>query len=257
MVSIVINAAMYRACNSPHLATKEPSQLGTTRSLETKHDSTFVGLNIKGQNGLITPQEQIYNKKGVENDDLTATSGVRFVDGRWKQGNWDLNMFVKSGKMDWDALIVAEARRRKFLELYPEEATNQEPVLFRSSIIPWWAWITHSHLPEAELLNGRAAMIGFFMAYLVDVLTALDVVGQSGNFICKIGLFMAVIGVVIFRQTESAKDLKNLAKEATFYDKQWQASWQEQDSAGSGALGDKLKQMYHQLLKLLDPQQKF
>ncbi|KAD5961497.1 hypothetical protein E3N88_12970 [Mikania micrantha] len=253
MVSIVINAAMYRACSSPHLATKEPSQLGTKRTLGTKQDSTFVGLNIKGQSRLITPQEQIYNKKGVENDDLTATSGVRFVDGRWKQGNWDLNMFVKSGKMDWDALIVAEARRRKFLELFLEEATNQEPVLFRSSIIPWWAWITHYHLPEAELLNGRAAMIGFFMSYLVDVLTGLDVVGQSGNFICKIGLFMAVIGVVVFRQKESLKNLKNLAEEATFYDKQWQASWQDQNSAGSGALGDKMKLMYHQLIKLLDP----
>ncbi|KAD5961468.1 hypothetical protein E3N88_12941 [Mikania micrantha] len=253
MVSIVINAAMYRACSSPHLATKEPSQLGTKRTLGTKQDSTFVGLDIKGQSRLITPQEQIYNKKGVENDDLTATSGVRFVDGRWKQGNWDLNMFVKSGKMDWDALIVAEARRRKLLELFPEEATNQEPVLFRSSIIPWWAWITHSHLPEAELLNGRAAMSGFFMAYLVDVLTGLDVVGQSGNFTCKIGLFMAVIGVVVFRQKESLKNLKNLAEEATFYDKQWQASWQDQDSAGSGALGDTMKLMYYQLIKLLDP----
>ncbi|KAD5961521.1 hypothetical protein E3N88_12994 [Mikania micrantha] len=149
MASIVINAAMFRACSSPHLATKEPSQLGTTRSLGTKQDSTFVGLNIKGQIGLIT-----HNKKEVENDDLTATSSVRFVDERWKHGNWDLNIFVKSGKIDWDAMIVAEARRRKFLELFLEEATNQEPVLFRSSIIPLWAWITHSHLLEAELLNG-------------------------------------------------------------------------------------------------------
>ncbi|MFS7956434.1 hypothetical protein Hanom_Chr07g00654581 [Helianthus anomalus] len=90
-------------------------------------------------------------------------------------------------------------------------------------------------------------MIGFFMAYLVDALTGLDVVGQSGNFICKIGLFMTVIGVVVFRQTESLKDLRNLADEATFYDKQWQASWQDQDSTGNGALGEKMKQM-HQLM---------
>ncbi|KAD5961384.1 hypothetical protein E3N88_12857 [Mikania micrantha] len=86
-------------------------------------------------------------------------------------------------------------------------------------------------------------MIGFFMAYLVDVLTGLDVVGQSGNFICKIGLFMAVIGVVVFRQKESLMNLKNLAEEATFYDKQWKSSWQDKDSAGSGALGDKMKQL--------------
>ncbi|KAD5961371.1 hypothetical protein E3N88_12844 [Mikania micrantha] len=80
MVSIVINAAMYRACSSPHLATKEPSQLGTTHSLGTKQDSTFVGLNIEGQSGLITPQEQNHNKKEVDNDDLKATYSVRFID---------------------------------------------------------------------------------------------------------------------------------------------------------------------------------
>ncbi|KAD5961452.1 hypothetical protein E3N88_12925 [Mikania micrantha] len=188
MASIIINAAMYRACNSPHLATKEPSQLETTRALGTKQDSTFVGLNIKGQSGLITPQEQNHNKKEVENDDLKSTSSVRFIDERWKQG-------IEFGPR------IAKARRRKFLELYPEETTKQEPFLFRSSIIPWWAWITHSHLPEAELLNGRAAMIGFFMAYLVDVLTGLDVVGQSGNFICKIGLFMALTLTLAFFET--------------------------------------------------------
>lgn len=186
---------------------------------------------------LNTPEEQNHNNNGVTIGGA-ETSSVKFADEQWKHGTWDLNMFVKSGKMDWDALIVAEARRRKFLELYPEEATNQDPVLFRSSIIPWWAWVTHSHLPEAELLNGRAAMIGFFMAYLVDVLTRFDVVGQSGNFICKIGLFATVIGVVLFRQTKSLQDIKNLADEATFYDKQWQASWQDQDSGG-GESGEK------------------
>ncbi|KAI3720892.1 hypothetical protein L2E82_31890 [Cichorium intybus] len=233
MASIGINAAMHRACSSPHLTTKEVSSpLGTTRSLGTKQAPTFVSLNVEGQKPLNTPQEQNQNNNGVENGDMTETYSSKFTDERWKQGTWDLNMFVKSGKMDWDALIVAEARRRKSLELYPEMATNQEPVVFRSSIIPWWAWITHSHLPEAELLNGRAAMIGFFMAYLVDVLTGLDVVGQSGNFICKMGLLATVIGVVLFRQTKSLQDFKNLADEATFYDKQWQASWQDQNSGG-------------------------
>lgn len=52
------------------------------------------------------------------------------------------------------AIYLVEARRRKYLELHPEASTNEEPVLFRSSIIPWWAWIAHSHLPEAERLNG-------------------------------------------------------------------------------------------------------
>lgn len=129
----------------------------------------------------------------------------------------------------------AEARRRRFLELHPEAATNQEPVLFRSSVIPWWAWISHSHLPEAELLNGRAAMVGFFMAYFVDALTRLDVVGQTGNFICKAGLLATVLGILLFRKRQDFGNLQNLAEEATFYDRQWQASGQDQDSAtGTG-----------------------
>ncbi|KAL7613840.1 light-harvesting complex-like protein 3 isotype 1, chloroplastic [Lactuca sativa] len=241
MASIGINAAMHRACSSsPHLTTKD---VGTTptRSLGSKQAATFVSLNVEAQKPLNPPQEQNQsNINGVlENgDDVTETCSIKFTDERWKHGTWDLNMFVKSGKMDWDALIVAEASRRKSLELHPEMATNEDPVVFRSSIIPWWAWITHSHLPEAELLNGRAAMIGFFMAYLVDVLTGLDVVGQSGNFICKICLLATVIGVVLFRQTKSIQDLKNLADEATFYDKQWQASWQDPDLSGS-SLGKK------------------
>ncbi|KAE8688081.1 hypothetical protein F3Y22_tig00111000pilonHSYRG00006 [Hibiscus syriacus] len=38
-----------------------------------------------------------------------------------------------------------------------------------------------TYLPEAELLNGQAAMIGFFMAYAVDGLTGMDMIGQTGN----------------------------------------------------------------------------
>ncbi|KAL0321715.1 UNVERIFIED_CONTAM: Light-harvesting complex-like protein 3 isotype 1, chloroplastic [Sesamum calycinum] len=146
---------------------------------------------------------------------------------------WDVGSqhVVKQGRVDWDAVIVAEAKRRKFLELYPEASSNEEPVLFRSSIIPWWAWIVHSHLPEAELLNGRAAMVGFFMAYLVDALTGLDVVGQTGNFVCKAALFVTVIGVVLFRRKEDLGNLQKLADEATFYDKQWRASWQSPDTS--------------------------
>ncbi|KAJ8537151.1 hypothetical protein K7X08_035552 [Anisodus acutangulus] len=172
------------------------------------------------------------------NDEVVVQGGagssesqdLRFADKRWKNGTWDLNMFVKNGKMDWDSVIVAEAKRRKFLELFPEAATNQEPVVFRSSVIPWWAWMMHSHLPEAELLNGRAAMVGFFMAYLVDVLTGLDVVGQMGNFLCKTALLATVACVILFRKRTDFDNLKKLADDATFYDKQWQASWQDQRS---------------------------
>lgn len=72
-------------------------------------------------------------------------------------------------------------------------------------------------------------MVGFFMAYVVDALTGVGVVGQTGNFICKAGLLVTVIGIILFRRTEDIDNLKKLADEATFYDKQWQASWQEEN----------------------------
>lgn len=77
-------------------------------------------------------------------------------------------------------------------------------------------------------------MVGFFMGYIVDALTGLDVVGQTGNFICKAGAFVTVAGIILFRKNEDFQDLKNLADEATLYDKQWQASWQDQKPSGPG-----------------------
>lgn len=71
-------------------------------------------------------------------------------------------------------------------------------------------------------------MVGFFMAYVVDALTGLDVVGQTGSFICKAAVFATVVGVILFRRTQDFDNLKKLADEATLYDKQWQSSWQDQ-----------------------------
>lgn len=67
------------------------------------------------------------------------------------------------------------------------------------------------------------------MAYFVDGLTGLDVFGQTGNIICKAGLFVTVIGVILFRKTQDFDNLKKLVDEATYYDKQWQASWKDQN----------------------------
>ncbi|KAK1286140.1 hypothetical protein QJS10_CPB20g01353 [Acorus calamus] len=117
----------------------------------------------------------------------------KFRDPRWVSGTWDLKQFEKGGATDWDAVIDAEARRRKWLQDNPESSSNDDPVLFDTSIIPWWSWIKRYHLPEAELLNGRAAMIGFFMAYFVDSLTGVGLVDQVGNFFCKTLLLIAVL----------------------------------------------------------------
>ncbi len=167
----------------------------------------------------------------AEEEEMKVVSG--FMDPRWVGGTWDLKQFQKNGKTDWDAVIDAEARRRKWLEDNPESTSNDNPVVFDTSIVPWWAWIKRFHLPEAELLNGRAAMIGFFMAYLVDSLTGVGLVDQMGNFFCKTLLFIAVVGVLLIRKNEDIESLKKLWDETTFYDKQWQATWQDENPSTS------------------------
>ncbi|XP_023551912.1 light-harvesting complex-like protein 3 isotype 1, chloroplastic [Cucurbita pepo subsp. pepo] len=236
MASIAISASFPRSCTSNHVSKNQQHarQARPTHSSMTKNPTPELirTPDVGDRDAFDAPKRHgnvasATDKLEEDTDDLNH--GKTFTDERWKNGTWDLNMFVKNGKMDWEGVIVAEAKRRKFLELYPETATNHEPVLFRSSIIPWWAWLTRSYLPQAELLNGRAAMIGFFMAYLVDALTGIGIVGQSGNFISKSALFVTVIGVLLFRQTQDIEGLRKLAEEATFYDKQWQASWQNQN----------------------------
>ncbi|KAG6418515.1 hypothetical protein SASPL_120719 [Salvia splendens] len=69
-------------------------------------------------------------------------------------------------------------------------------------------------------------MVGFFMAYGMDGLTGLDMVGQTGNFVCKAALLLTVVEVLLFRRKEDIANIKKLADETTYYDKQWQASWQ-------------------------------
>ncbi|KAK8614110.1 hypothetical protein V6N13_122485 [Hibiscus sabdariffa] len=157
----------------------------------------------------------------------------KFEDPRWIAGTWDLKQFGKNGSTDWDAVIDAEVRRRKWLQDNPETTSNDDPVVFDTSIIPWWAWMKRFHLPEAELLNGRAAMIGFFMAYLVDSLTGVGLVDQMGNFFCKTLLFVAVSGVLLIRKNEDLDNIKKLIEETTFYDKQWQATWQDETTSNN------------------------
>ncbi|KAG5061356.1 hypothetical protein JHK87_002385 [Glycine soja] len=168
----------------------------------------------------------------VSTDNEVATSASAFEEPRWIGGTWDLKQFQINGNTDWDAVIDAgQVKRRKWLGDNPESSTNDNPVVFNTAIIPWWAWIKRFHLPEAELLNGRAAMIGFFMAYVVDSLTGVGVVDQMSNFFCKTLLFTAVSGILLVRKNEDIETLKKLWEEITFYDKQWQATWQDENSS--------------------------
>nr|XP_048326750.1 light-harvesting complex-like protein 3 isotype 1, chloroplastic [Ziziphus jujuba var. spinosa] len=150
------------------------------RSLGTKQATHVVNLDVESQTNFRTAEQdksaiQIdRHDEAAENrskpDSDIELSGAKFTDEQWKNGTWDLNMFFKNGKIDWDIVIVA----------------------------------------------GRAAMVGFFMAYIIYALTRLDVVGQSGNFICKAGLFVTVNGITVFKKTQDFDKLKKLADEAHF-----------------------------------------
>ncbi|KAL0550437.1 hypothetical protein IC582_014950 [Cucumis melo] len=231
------------------LRTRNPSSSSSSSSLFTIRATADNGAGISGGSATVaveTPVEQKDPEPAEEslagtNGSVAAAEEVvevvsKFEDPKWVNGTWDLNQFQKNGSTDWDAVIDAEARRRKWLENNPESSSNEDPVVFDTSIVPWWAWIKRYHLPEAELLNGRAAMVGFFMAYFVDSLTGVGLVGQMGNFFCKTLLFVAVVGVLLIRKNEDIETLKKLIDETTFYDKQWQATWQDETSSGSGKM---------------------
>lgn len=152
----------------------------------------------------------------------------KFRDPRWKNGNWDLAMFTVDGKVNWDEVIDAEVVRRKWLEENPEASRNDDPVVFETSTIPWWAWVKRFHLPAAELLNGRAAMLGFFFGYVIDSLTGVGLVDQTNSLLGKFCLLIIVVGVLVIRKNEDVDELREAVREWTFYDKQWQATWQDE-----------------------------
>ncbi|KAI5076581.1 hypothetical protein GOP47_0008646 [Adiantum capillus-veneris] len=154
-----------------------------------------------------------------------------FQDERWRHGTWDLSKFRTANRnVDWDAVIDAEVLRRKWLEEKPEASLNEDPVIFRMAVIPWWAWVRRFHLPEAELVNGRAAMVGFVVGFLVDALTGMGFVDQTGSSFGKFLLLVCVPGVMLIRRIEDVEGLKQLTQEWSFYRKQWQSAWQDEEA---------------------------
>ena len=81
------------------------------------------------------------------------------------------------------------------------------------------------HLPEAEKINGRAAMVGYFLALVIDGMTGTGIWDQQNSFLGKVALNIAVIGIMFIGSTKDLDKFKGLWSEATFYDEQWNASW--------------------------------
>ena len=151
--------------------------------------------------------------------------------------------------MKQDAVIDAEVIRRKWQEDRPQGASNDDPVSFSLNQIPFPVWVKRFHLPEAEEINGRAAMVGFLMCYLWDMVSGEDMIATMDHFWFKI-LMVGTFGFCGFvrkvrpvrfvlqlckvaesssglSQFEELDQLKKLLDEATFYDGQWQATWKE------------------------------
>uniref|UniRef100_A0A7S2X9E7 Uncharacterized protein n=1 Tax=Lotharella oceanica TaxID=641309 RepID=A0A7S2X9E7_9EUKA len=132
---------------------------------------------------------------------IMSVQDGKFADYRWKEGTWDTTKFqTEDGKVNWDAVIDAEIARRKLVidNMLPTSAT--EDVTFNAAEIPWWAWVKRFHLPEAEKLNGRAAMIGYMAALGVDQLTKIGIYDQHTSLWGRLTVAATVIGIFYYRE---------------------------------------------------------
>lgn len=221
--------------SSTHTATRCRSRAQQGAESSAAAATSVEGNSANRRSSPLTRGGTLRGEKATGKDPGLAVLGkapVRsgsFEDARWKHGTWDLSNFTTTkGNIDWDAVIDAEVLRRKWLEEKPEVSLNEDPVVFQISAIPWWAWVRRFHLPEAELLNGRAAMVGFVMGYLIDALTGMGLVEQTSSFAGKLLLLVCVLGIMLVRTNKDVENLKQLAHEWNFYDKQWQATWQDE-----------------------------
>lgn len=70
-------------------------------------------------------------------------------------------------------------------------------------------------------------MVGYAAGYLVDGATGIGLVDQQNSFFGKLLLFITVVGVLAIRKNSDVDNLRSLAQESTYYDKQWQATWKD------------------------------
>jgi hypothetical protein len=77
----------------------------------------------------------------------------------------------------------------------------------------------HTRPLQAEKLNGRAAMMGYVLAGLVDLMSGAGLVEQQESFLGKLALHLCVFGILLIRTSSDLDKYKNLIDEATFYDR--------------------------------------
>ncbi|GBF97569.1 hypothetical protein Rsub_10170 [Raphidocelis subcapitata] len=202
-------------------ADAETATKGERKPSPLERGGTLSGAAAAGKDAGDRAKQMLSGGEVVGGSYLQIKDG-RFVDDRWVNGRWDLSTFANAaGETDWDAVIDAEMARRKLLEDTPIPSTNEDAVVFDTSEIPWWAWVRRFHLPEAEKLNGRAAMVGYVLALVVDQLTGVGLLDQQNSFVGKVLLHVAVFGILLIRTSSDLNKYKGLLDEATFYDSQW------------------------------------
>ncbi|KAF5839430.1 hypothetical protein DUNSADRAFT_832 [Dunaliella salina] len=187
---------------SPQAAAPAPEQKKKPSPLEKGGTKAGAAAAGKDANPLAKAKMQ-----GVPVEQKTVMQIVdgRFKDDRWIDGRWDLSQFAGAdGNTDWDKVIDAEIGRRKLLESNPIACMNEDP---------------------AEKLNGRAAMVGYFLAIFVDKWTGHGLLEQQNSFLGLLALHITVFGILAIRQNSDLDNLRNLFDEATFYDRQWNATW--------------------------------
>jgi len=186
-------------------------------------DAQALGKDAATEAASMLAQKEIAIGKSMG----AADDVWQFEDPKWANGTWDLEQFKGAdGETDWDMVIDAEVRRRKVLQAKPEASTLDE-VVFDTGIIPWQVWMRRFHLPEAESVNGRAAMIGFAAAWFLDCTTGFGLKELMASGIGQFAFFATVSGIALVRRLEDLETLKALVSEATFYDNQWNETWKD------------------------------
>ncbi len=69
-------------------------------------------------------------------------------------------------------------------------------------------------------------MMGYVLALFVDSLSGAGLVEQQDSFLGKVALHLCVFAILLVRQSSDLDKYKGLLDEATFYDKQWNATWE-------------------------------
>ncbi|KAH7537747.1 hypothetical protein FEM48_Zijuj03G0125800 [Ziziphus jujuba var. spinosa] len=177
MASIAISASLQTLSTSNNLVNirKQPQSIAV-RSLGTKQVTHVVNLDVESQINFKTAEQ---DKSAIQIDRHDEAAENR-------------------SKPDSDTELSGE----KFTDERWKNGTWHLNMFVKNGKIDW----------DSVIVAGRAAMVGFFMAYIIDALTGLDVVGQSGNFICKAGLFVTVTGFTWDEEKVNAELQRHMTK---------------------------------------------